>query len=364
MNNDNNANLIHEEVPAEYVKCSSCGANMVFEPSQQVLSCPHCGSIKRFDTSSTAQEQDILKGFSDNQTWKEHEACVYKCQNCGAKVVLKSGETANSCPFCGTAHVQVVEELAGIKPNALLPFTFNCEKALSISKEWAKRKAFAPNDFKKNLKAENLNGVYAPCFTFDSWTTSTYVGRIGKTYTKRVGSGKNARVVSYTVWRDIAGTHYDSFDDLLENSGSKIDQKTLTKISPFETNQAKVFDEQYMLGFMAYHYDRNIEDCWDSAKAKIDVVLKRTILSKYVYDKIAYFNVSTNHERVTYKYVMLPIYVGNFLYAKKSYNFYINGSTGKIFGKTPKSFWKIFITVATSVLTCVAVGLICYFLSS
>ena len=31
---------------------------------------------------------------------------------------------------------------------------------------------------------------------------------------------------------------------------------------------------------------------------------------------------------------------------KKLYNFYVNGSTGKVKGKTPKSVWKILFTVA------------------
>jgi len=33
--------------------------------------------------------------------------------------------------------------------------------------------------------------------------------------------------------------------------------------------------------------------------------------------------------------------VGHHTFKKKNYNFYVNGSTGKISGKAPKSFWKI-----------------------
>ena len=97
---------------------------------------------------------------------------------------------------------------------------------------------------------------------------------------------------------------------------------------------------------MAYHYDTSIEDCWGSAKGVMDGRIRRGILSRYVYDKVAYLNVSTSHQDVTYKYVMLPVYVGNFNYKKKLYNFYVNGSTGKVKGKTPKSLWKILLTVA------------------
>ena len=100
---------------------------------------------------------------------------------------------------------------------------------------------------------------------------------------------------------------------------------------------------------MAYHYDKKLEDCWGQAKATMDVKIRRNILRQYVYDKVAYLNVSTSHQRVTYKYVMLPVYVGNFNFKKKLYNFYVNGSTGKVKGKTPKSVWKILLTVALTV---------------
>jgi hypothetical protein len=55
---------------------------------------------------------------------------------------------------------------------------------------------------------------------------------------------------------------------------------------------------------------------------------------------------------------MLPVYIGNFKYKSKLYNFYVNGSTGKVHGKTPKSFWKIFSVVLVSIAVAVGVGLL------
>ena len=358
--NQNDVVNQQNQVATEYVKCSGCGANMEFDPNTQSLACPHCGNVVQFDTNKSACEIDLGKGLSDDAVWQSNQATVFTCDNCGAQVVLNQSQTASECPFCGTPHVQKSEELTGLKPNAVLPFTFDSDKALQHSKEWAKKQFFAPNDFKKNLRPDNIKGVYAPSFTFDSCTSSSYVGRIGKTYTRSVGSGKNRRTETYTVWRDICGNHYDRFDDVLISSGSKIDQDKINKLAPFYTNTAKLFDEQYLLGFMAYKYDYELNDCWGNAKKLVDKAIERTILSKYSYDKVAYLNVSTMHQSVTYKYVMLPVYVGSYKYAKKSYNFYVNGNTGKVWGKTPLSFWKIFFTVILCLAVVVGLGLLIY----
>ncbi|MBR2449251.1 MAG: hypothetical protein IKB30_03915 [Clostridia bacterium] len=337
------------EAQTETVKCSSCGSNMVFNPETQTLECPHCGTTKSFGNVGMAGELDLRAGLYGGNRWTAEEAVVFGCDNCGAKVVLKQGETAASCPFCGTAHVRKTEELAGVKPNALIPFAFDGKKAIELSKAWAKKRFFAPRKFKKNVDADHVKGVYAPCFTFDSKTTSYYEGRIGQTRTRTVGSGKNRRTQTYTVWRNICGTFDFNYDDLLITAGSKFGQRELNKISPFDTNNSRTYEEEYLLGFMAYHYDSELSDCWSRAKKDIDADLRRRILSQYVHDKVAYLNVSTSHADVTYKYVMLPVYVGNYNFKSKLYNFFVNGSTGKVWGKTPKSPLKITIAAILGV---------------
>lgn len=328
-------------VGTETEKCPSCGSNMVFDPEGQCLSCPHCGTNVQFEKGDTAKELDLSSALGKGRQWNAEEAVVFSCDNCGAKVVLKAEQTAKLCPFCGTAHVRKTEELAGLRPNGLIPFSFGEEKAVEYSKTWAKKRFFAPRKFKKHLTAENVNGVYMPCFTFDSHTTSYYEGRIGTTHTRTVGSGKNRRTETYTVWRNISGTYYDDFNDVLITAGSKLDQQKLDKIRPYDTDAGKVYEENYLLGFMAYQYDEGLDGCWDKAKGVIDKELRNRILSQYSYDRVAYLNVSTRHERVTYKYVMLPVYVGNYNYKKKLFNFYVNGESGRTWGRYPKSVPKI-----------------------
>ena len=111
---------------------------------------------------------------------------------------------------------------------------------------------------------------------------------------------------------------------------------------------------------MAYHYDKSIEDCWGTAKGKMDAVIRRSILSQYSYDTVDYLNVSTTHEAVTYKYVMIPVYVGNFNYKKKLYNFFVNGVSGKVSGKTPVSALRVLIAVGLGLAAAAGIAFLFY----
>ena len=96
---------------------------------------------------------------------------------------------------------------------------------------------------------------------------------------------------------------------------------------------------------MAYNSERPITDCWSDAKDKMDAALRRNILSQYRYDVVGYLNVSTEHTGVTYKLELIPIWVGNFIFNKKPYNFFINGFNGKVTGKLPASPVRVSIAV-------------------
>ena len=189
----------------EVFKCDSCGSSMVFNPETQTLKCVHCGSKVSFK-NEIANELNLSEGLSQDKFWERDKNSCFRCESCGAQVVFAVGESAKKCPFCLTSHVVKEQTFLGLKPNAVVPFSFDVKKGVLFSKNWAKKRFFAPRNFKKNINCENVSGVYAPNFTFDSATTSYYVGEIGKTHTRVIGSGKNRRVETYVVWRKISGT--------------------------------------------------------------------------------------------------------------------------------------------------------------
>ena len=55
--------------------------------------------------------------------------------------------------------------------------------------------------------------------------------------------------------------------------------------------------------------------------------------------------VKTVYRNITYKYLMLPVWMSSFVYKGKVYQFMVNGRTGKVSGKAPISPLRVAIAI-------------------
>ena len=56
-------------------------------------------------------------------------------------------------------------------------------------------------------------------------------------------------------------------------------------------------------------------------------------------------SVRTQHDNVTFKHILLPVWISTYRYSNKPYRFLINGRTGEVQGERPWSWAKILILV-------------------
>lgn len=324
-----------KEKETEVYKCKACGSNLIYFPKQNALGCLHCGTKEDFVKDKTIIPMDFLKQDRTGSNWDE--TVVYRCNNCGAKEIISKYEIAKSCPFCGTSNIVVSDELPGIKPNAVLPFKIDVEDAKKKFKEWIKRDFFAPNKLKKFVESDKIKGVYSPCYSFNTDTKSSYTGRLGKYY--YVSSGKTQqRKIRYF---NINGNIDFSFRDILIECGPKLTQKVVEKLKPFLIDDSYRYDKRFLSGFAASNYDKTVDASFEEAKTIMQGILRKKILAGYSYDVVDYLKISTSYFDVRFNYLLLPVYICNYNYNNKVYNFYINGTNGKVFGKKPHSIWKI-----------------------
>lgn len=340
-------------------KCPSCGANRVFSPKFQELFCPHCGNRQSFEINREITKRPYnSEAVTESNSSVNTGICVCSCSNCSAKTNVLNGDIASKCPFCGTTIITQKENLSGLKPDTCIPFTVDSTEAETYFEKWLRSKWFVPTALKKRVRANEINGVYSPCYGFDTNTASSYSGTLGKHYTVIVGSGKNQRVETRTRYFNISGNFDKSFINVMIECSPHFDQRVLDNIRPFAMERSAVYDNSFLSGFIAESYDKNLSQGWSEAKVRIDSDLRKSILSKYDYDVITTFNVSSAYNDMAYNYMLLPIYVSNYTFKQKVYNFFVNGNTGKTSGTVPRSFLKIM----RMILIIAAIGVAMYFL--
>src|SRR6201999_798505 len=107
-----------------------------------------------------------------------------KCEACGATSTVDPKIASDKCPFCATTFVVPNGSSSSVfKPQYLLPFGIDEAKALENFRKWLKGLWFAPNALANYAdRADRLNGMYLPFWTFDCSTTSQYSGMRGVDY--------------------------------------------------------------------------------------------------------------------------------------------------------------------------------------
>ena len=346
------------ENATDVTKCPACGANMVYDSVRGKLYCEHCDTVVEV-RARTSEEQDFERLLSRTDEWGA-ETHVFRCENCGAQEVLADGEIAKKCPFCGTTNIVRTDELPGLRPNGVVPFSIAKDDAIRRVRRWARKKLFAPRRFRKEADPENVNGMYMPAFSFDTSADAWYSGVLGKYHyrTKRV----NGRTVQerYLVTFPIRGNYSMFFDDILIQASDKIGQKSLNALQPFDTNESKEYRKEYLSGYTAGQYSKDGLACWEEAKGVIHGRLRSAILAGYHYDTVVSFNLDFHCRNTTYKYLLLPVYVGHCSWKKKLYHFFVSGHNGKVTGKAPVSPLKVGIAVLLG--AAVVAGLVFLFL--
>ncbi len=128
----------------------------------------------------------------------------------------------------------------------------------------------------------------------------------------------------------------------------------LKGLEPFETAKNVPYKPEYVAGFAAERYSVGLKSAWEKAKASISGKLKSKISSKIISDnhadRASDVKVSTTFSKITYKYLMLPIWCSSFKYNNKVYQFMVNGQTGKVYGKTPISVWKVILVIVIAII--------------
>ena len=324
-------------------KCTSCGANLTFDISTQCLRCEYCGEVKSLGTFQVLGKFPLSTLDKEGNSWSG-ESKVMRCANCGAQEVLSMKDISAVCHFCGSYKLTETNDIPGFKPNGILPFLFTKEQIEKEFSKWIKSKRFRPNKLKQ-AKIATFNGVYTPCWVYDTAVNTSYSGVFYDEYKDKDGD-------THKRYYNVSGTRGDVFADVAINVGGKIDEKDFNTLKPFDFTKAVPYDSAYLLGFAANHYSVDADVAFGSAKEYMEKRIKSFIIAKENADGCDKLDLHCTYFDTMYNYLLLPVWVMTYNYKNKEYRIMSNGQTGEIVGKAPRSAVKIVSAFLIAYIIC------------
>jgi ribosomal protein S27E len=346
--------------------CPACGADLRFSPAEGALRCDHCGRVEPIVAggpwASPARELDYRAALDRALPEAEMaEARTVHCDGCGAVIAFEAASHAGECPFCASPLVIDTGARRYIKPRGLLPFHLDEAAARQAMTDWLGRLWFAPNGLRRYArKGRRMQGIYVPYWTYDARTASRYRGQRGTVYFETrmvsVGGKRQMQQVPRTRWRPVSGQVARAFDDILVLAATSLPKRYTDALAPWDLSSLAPYDPAFLAGFRAEAYTVALADGFAEARAFMDRMIERDIRFDIGGDRQMIEHVETQVADVTFKHVLLPVWLAAYRYNGRTYRFVVNGRSGAVQGERPWSVWKILLAVTLGLLVAVAIG--------
>jgi len=334
--------------------CEQCGADLKIKIGAPKLACEYCGFEKALSIAEDAKisENDLMATL-ERLKKRERSASSglaaqtqeMQCTSCAATIVYHGTLTSQACAYCGAPDQKPKghSDDNRLAVDAVITFLIASGDATNNVRQWIQSRWFAPNGFKNAVQMGRLNGVYVPYFTFDAMTNTAYRGQRGDYYTVTEGSGNNQRTVTKTRWTPASGRFQRFFDDVLIPAITTLPRELLASLNPWPMDKSLPFTPEALSGKLSHTYDMELEQCFPEAKAYIEKEIVSEVHERIGGNLQRIESLHTAFSTLSYKHVLLPVWLLAYRYGDKSFRVAINAATGKVHGERPWSVIKIIL---------------------
>jgi hypothetical protein len=178
----------------------------------------------------------------------------------------------------------------------------------------------------------------------DYWVTEHYTA---------IENGKSVsrtRQVRKTRWTYVAGEVDHFFDDVLVCASRSLPSGEVNELEPWDLGQLEGFRPEFLSGFKTERYTVPLEEGFGTAQGIMDTYIRQLCRRDIGGDHQQLNSVQTQHVGVTYKHVLLPLWLAVYRYQGKMFRILVNARTGEVIGARPYSWIKITLAVLAALV--------------
>ena len=101
------------------------------------------------------------------------------------------------------------------------------------------------------------------------------------------------------------------------------------------------YNPEYFAGFRAKGYTIDLDDGFTEARAHMDRVIGRDLRFDIGEDRQRVHHIDTTVSDVTFKHILLPVWLTAYKYRGETYRFVVNARTGRVQGNAPIPHGKL-----------------------
>lgn len=307
-------------------------------------------TLEKRGAETVIVEHDLgaaLRSIPDASRGWAAEKISVRCRSCNAISVLDPSTIAQRCAFCGSSELVPYEQVKeAFRPESLLPLKIAEPQARDLIRRWYRRQWLAPNALNRQALTDTVKGVYLPYWTFDARTHAAWTADSGTFYYTM----DRGRRVQHVRWTPAAGSLSHFFDDDLVSASMGVDERWLKRVEPFPTNELIPYDPGYLAGWTVERYQIDLVAAAARSRQQMERALRDLCAAQVGGDTYRNLVVQSTFADQRFKHILVPVWLMTYRYGAKSYQVVVNGVTGKIAGAHPWSWVKILLLVIVALI--------------
>lgn len=144
---------------------------------------------------------------------------------------------------------------------------------------------------------------------------------------------------------------------MLVPASNSLPRNYINMLEPWDLQNLSAFDERFLSGFQTEAYQVGLKDGFELAQDRMASHIRLLIKRDIGGDHQRIRRMKTDYSDITFKHILLPLWISAYHYKDKIYRFLINARTGEVRGERPYSTIKIAFAVILGIIIIVLSGL-------
>ncbi len=153
-----------------------------------------------------------------------------------------------------------------------------------------------------------------------------------------------------TRWTYVSGEVDHFFDDILVCASKSLPRNYVDSLEPWDLNHLEGFRPEFLASFKTERYVITLDEGFSTAQQIMDAKIRQLCNQNIGGDHQQLTSVQTQHVGVTYKQILLPMWLAVYRYQQKTYRILVNARTGEVTGARPYSWIKITLAILAGLL--------------